>query len=59
MLGVTTGSDEPATEDGIDFHGGDNADATTDGGPEVPPDVEPDLKDAATAKVRSDAASAG
>ena len=32
VLGVTTGSDEPATEDGIDLHGGDNADATTDGG---------------------------
>ena len=55
VLGVTTGSDVPATDDGIDLHGGDNADATTDGGPEVPPDVEPDLKDAATAKVRSDA----
>jgi hypothetical protein len=59
VLGVTTGSDEPATEDGIDLHGGDNADATTDGGPEVPPGVEPDLKDAATSKVRSDSASAG
>ena len=37
VLGETTGSDEPATEDGIDPHGGDNADATADGGPNVPP----------------------
>jgi hypothetical protein len=59
VLGVTTGSDEPATEDGIDPSGGDNADATTDGGPEVHRGVEPDLKDAATSKVRSAAASAG
>src|SRR5665213_2376313 len=49
VLGVTTGSDEPATEDGIDPTGGDDADATSDGGPDVPQGVEPDLKDAATA----------
>jgi hypothetical protein len=59
VLGVTTGSDEPATEDGIDPSGGDNADATTDGGPDTPPGVEPDLRDAVTAKVRADAESAG
>jgi len=53
VLGVTTGSDEPATEDGIDLTGGDNADATSDGGPDLPPGVEPDLKDAATAAARS------
>src|ERR1019366_6586341 len=52
VLGVTTGSDEPATEDGIDPAGGDNADATTDGGPDVPQGVELDLKDAATAASR-------
>jgi hypothetical protein len=52
VLGVTTGSDEPATEDGIDTTGGDNADATTDGGPDLPPGAEPDLKDAATAASR-------
>lgn len=49
VLGRTTGSDEPATTDGIDPAGGDNADATTDGGPHFPPDTEPALKDAATA----------
>jgi hypothetical protein len=48
VLGATTGSDEPATEEGVDLRGGDNADATTDGGPEVPSGVEPDLKDAAS-----------
>src|SRR4051812_34642675 len=31
-LGRTTGSDEPATSEGIDLSAGDNADATTDGG---------------------------
>jgi hypothetical protein len=46
-LGRTTGSDEPATAEGIDLSAGDNADATTDGGAERPDDAEPDLKDAA------------
>ena len=32
VLGKTTGSDEPATEDGVDLSGGDDADATSDGG---------------------------
>jgi hypothetical protein len=44
-LGRTTGSDEPATKEGIDESAGDEADATTDGGAEVPHDAEPDLKD--------------
>jgi hypothetical protein len=52
VLGRTTGSDEPATRDGIDPAGGDNADATRDGGPDVPDDVEPDLKDAAATQLR-------
>jgi hypothetical protein len=47
VLGATTGSDEPATEAGIDPASGDRADATTDGGPDVPAGAEPDLKDAA------------
>ena len=52
-LGRTTGSDEPATEDGIDPSGGDDADATSDGGPDRPPrGVEPDLKDAACVPVQ-------
>ena len=55
VLGVTTGSDEPATDDGIDPTGGDDADATTDGGPDLPQGAEPDLKDAATAAVQPEA----
>jgi hypothetical protein len=47
VLGVTTGSARPATEDGIDLRAGDNADATSDGGPAPRPGVEPDLRDAA------------
>ena len=31
VFGVTTGSDEPATETGVDLSGGDNADATSGG----------------------------
>jgi hypothetical protein len=54
VLGVTTGSDEPATEDGIDSAGGDNADATSDGGPDLSQGAEPDLKDAATAAIQPD-----
>ncbi len=46
VLGVTTGDDEPATETGVDRHGGDNADATSDGGANPPADHEPDFKDA-------------
>jgi hypothetical protein len=46
VLGQTTGSDDPATEGGIDLSGGDHADAVTDGGPEPPADAEPDLRDA-------------
>ena len=45
VLGRTTGSEEPATESGIDRSAGDDADAVTDGGPEVPEGAEPDQKD--------------
>jgi hypothetical protein len=38
-----------ATDSGVDLSGGDHADAVTDGGPDVPPDAEPDLKDIAAA----------
>jgi hypothetical protein len=48
-LGETTASDEPATERGIDPNAGDEADATSDAGPEPPEGAEPDLKDAAAA----------
>ena len=46
VLGEPASSDAPATESGIDPHGGDQADATTDGGTDVPAGAEPDLKDA-------------
>jgi hypothetical protein len=54
VLGKTTASEEPATEDGVDLSGGENADATADGGPEVRDGVEPALKDAASAQLRAD-----
>ena len=52
VLGRTTGSDEPATEEGVGGGAGDAADATTDGGSEPPPDAEPDLKDVGAAQRR-------
>ncbi len=59
VLGRTTGSDEPTTDQGIDPSGGDEADATTDAGPEPTPGVEPDLKDAAATQLRPDVDSTG
>jgi hypothetical protein len=59
VLGRTTGSEEPATESGIDHRGGDNADATADGGPEALDGAEPDLKDAATLAPHGDGESSG
>ena len=58
-LGETTGSDAPATADGIDHAAGDAADAVTDGGPERVAAGEPDLKDAAAMPRRVDSDSAG
>ena len=52
VLGRTTGSEEPATEAGVDRSGGDEADATSDGGSEPPDDAEPDLKDVGAAQRR-------
>jgi hypothetical protein len=54
-LGRTTGSDEPATEEGIDPSGGDEADAVSDGGPDLPAEAEPDLKDIGAASRKDDA----
>ena len=54
VLGRTTGSDEPATEDGVDLSAGDDADATADGGPDLEPGAEPDLKDAGLASTDDD-----
>ena len=53
-VGRRAESEEPATETGVDPHGGDQADAVRDGGPEVPEGVEPDLKDAAATKLQED-----
>ena len=54
VLGTTTGSDEPATESGVDLSAGDEADAVTDGGQDVPPaGVEPDQRDAGAAARRT------
>ena len=58
VLGETTGSDEPATEGGIDLSAGDSADAVTDGGADPPEDAEPDTKDIGVAPRRPDAESA-
>ncbi len=54
VLGKTTGSDEPATSEGIDLKAGDRADATDDGGPEPSPGAEPDLRDAASGPRQTD-----
>jgi hypothetical protein len=58
VLGRTTGSDEPATDSGVDLSGGDHADAVTDGGPNVPQDAEPDLRDVGAAGRQADIDSA-
>jgi hypothetical protein len=54
VLGETTGSDEPATEEGVDLSGGDHADATSDGGPDAGEGGEPSLRDAPNLQVRPD-----
>ena len=54
VVGRRSESDEPATEEGIDHSAGDQADATADGGPEVPEGAEPDLKDVAAAQREAD-----
>jgi hypothetical protein len=51
VLGQTTGSDEPATEEGVDLEAGDDADATALGGPDAPPEgAEPPVADAPTVR---------
>ncbi len=49
VLGATTGSDESASDGGIDLDAGDDADATTDGGPELPDGAEPTQADSGIA----------
>lgn len=58
VLGSTTGSDQPATEAGVDLGAGDNADATSNRGPEPSPAHEPDMKDAASGPRQADLKSA-
>jgi hypothetical protein len=58
VLGATTGSEEPATEAGIDSSAGDEADATTQGGPDRPAGEEPDLRDATSGARQMDRESA-
>jgi hypothetical protein len=58
VQGRPAATDEPATETGIDPTAGDQADAVTDAGPDVPDDVEPDLKDATSGPRQVDADSA-
>jgi hypothetical protein len=58
VTGRPAASDEPATDEGIDVSAGDRADAVTDGGADVPDDVEPDFKDATAGPRQSDADSA-
>ena len=59
VTGGPARSEAPATESGVDRTAGDNADATSDGGPEVPAGAEPDLKDAASGPRQVDIESAG
>ncbi len=58
VLGRPAESAEPATQEGIDREAGDRADAVTDGGPDVPDDAEPDLRDAAGGPRQADVESA-
>jgi hypothetical protein len=58
VLGGRAASEAPATESGIDRHAGDQADATADGGTEMPAGAEPDLKDAGRGPRRVDVDSA-
>src|SRR3954447_24942778 len=59
VLGRTTGSEEPATEGGIDLGAGDRAYATSDGGPDRPEGAEPDMKDIGAPPPRPDAEDGG
>jgi hypothetical protein len=58
VLGQTTGSDAPATDEGVDRSGGEHADAVTDGGAAPTRGAEPDLKDAAAGPRQADLESA-
>ena len=55
VLGETTGSDEPATEAGVDRAGGDDADAVSDGGPNAPETPSPTFATPPAARARSTA----
>ena len=53
VIGRSTGSDEPATPGGVPTDAGDNADATSDGGPDLPPASEEPVQSAAPAASRA------
>ena len=53
--GAALALDVPTLIEGIDLSAGDHADAVTDGGPELPAEAEPDLKDVAAAARQADA----
>lgn len=53
VIGRSTGSDEPATPGGVPTDAGDNADATSDGGPDLPPAEEEPAQSAAPAASRA------
>ena len=59
VLGETTGSDEPATEGGIDLSAGDNADAATDGGHGSRPTRSPTRRTSASRRARASQSAAG
>jgi hypothetical protein len=56
--GQTAQSQAPATESGIDPGGGDRADATIQGGPDIISEGEPDLRDTASGPRQADIDSA-
>ncbi len=58
VLGRPAGTDEPATEAGVDLSAGDDADATSDGGPSSSDTGEPDQRDAASGPRQADIDSA-
>jgi hypothetical protein len=58
VVGAPASSQAPATEAGIDRAAGDRADATSQGGADVPQGGQPDLKDAGRGPRRVDVESA-
>jgi hypothetical protein len=55
VLGQTTGSDEPATDSGVDSSAGDDAEATTSGGANLPDaeGIDPSIRNAAMSAMQA------